>query len=105
MRNYIIATFLILTSCKKDEVIDMTPIDAQGDILFISRRISNSADWKIFLMNADGTNQRTLSDSLVRCAPLVVSNSGTKIAFTTYDNNHYYNLYIIDINGQNQTFL
>lgn len=83
----------------------MTPIDAKGEILFISRRISNSADWQMFLMNADGTNQRIVSNSLVRCSPPILSNSGTKVAFTTYDSNYYYNLYIIDKDGQNQKLL
>lgn len=83
----------------------MTPIAVKGEILFISRRIPNSADWQMFLMNVDGTNQRAVSNSLVRCSPPILSNNGTKIAFTTYDNNYYNNLYIIDIDGQNQKLL
>lgn len=105
MKKYFFAAFVILSSCTKDTVIDMTPINATGEILFISRRISNSADWQMFLMNADGTNQRAVSNNLVRCSPPILSNGKTKIAFTTYDNNFYYNLYVIDIDGQNQTFL
>lgn len=105
MKKYFVAAFIILSSCKKDAVVDMTPINAKGEVLFISRRISNSADWQMFLMNADGTNQRAVSNNLVRCSPPILSNSGTKVAFTTYDNNFYYNLYIIDLNRQNQTFL
>ncbi len=105
MKKYIVAAFIILASCKKDAVVDLTPIDAKGEILFISRRISNSADWQMFLMHADGTNQRIVSNSLVRCSPPILSNSGTKVAFTTFDNNYYYNLYIIDKDGQNQKLL
>lgn len=105
MKKYIFAAFIILSSCKKDAVIDMTPVDAKGEVLFISRRISNSTDWQMFLMNADGTNQRAISNSLVHCSPPILSNSGTKVAFTTYDNNFHYNLYIIDSDGQNQKFL
>jgi len=105
MKRYIAVVFIILSSCKKEAVVDMTPIDAKGEVLFISRRIPNSSDWQMFLMNADGRNQRAVSTNLVRCAPPILSNSGTKIAFTTYDNNFYYNLYIIDIDGQNQKFL
>ena len=104
MKKYIAVAFIILSSCKK-EAVDMTPIDAKGEVLFISRRIPNSSDWQMFLMNADGTNQRTVSNNLVRCSPPILSNGGTKVAFTTYDNNFYYNLYIIDIDGQNQKFL
>jgi TolB protein len=105
MKKYIFAVLIILSSCKKDAVVDMTPINTKGEVLFISRRIPNSADWQMFLMNADGTNQRAISNSLVRCSPPVLSNSGTKVAFTTYDNNFYYNLYIIDLDGQNQKIL
>ena len=105
MKKYFVAVFLILSSCKKDNVVDMTPIDAKGEILFISRRVSNSADWLMFLMNADGTNQRAVSNNLVRCSPPILSNSRTKIAFTTYDSNYYYNLYTVDIDGRNQKLL
>lgn len=98
-----IAVFIIFfISCKKDAVIDMTPINAKGEILFISRRIPNSADWQIFLMNPDGTNQRKVSNDIVQCSPPIISNNGTKIAFTTYDSNYYYNLYVIGIDGNNQ---
>ncbi|HEY5771961.1 MAG TPA: hypothetical protein VIS75_05000 [Chitinophagaceae bacterium] len=105
MKNIFVAALIILSSCKRDVVVDNTPIDAKGEILFISRRISNSADWQMFLMNIDGTNQRAVSNNILRCSPPVLSNSGSKVAFTTYDNNFYYNLYIVDIDGQNQKFL
>jgi TolB protein len=83
----------------------MTQIDAKGEVLFISRRIPNSADWQMFLMNADGTNQKAVSNSLIRCSPLILSNGRNKVAFTTYDHNFYYNLYLIDIDGRNQKCL
>lgn len=105
MKKYIAVAFVILSSCKKDVALDMTPIAAKGEILFISRRIPNSADWQMFLMNADGTNQRAVSNSIVHCSPPTLSNNGAKIAFTSYDNNYYYYLYIIDIDGQNQKLL
>lgn len=106
MKKYIVAALIILSSCKKDNIvdIDMTPIDAKGSILFISRRISNSADWQIFLMNADGTNQRIVSNNLVRCSAPVLSSNRQKIAFTTYES-FYYNLYVVDKDGQNLKFL
>jgi TolB protein len=105
MKKYFVAVLIVLSSCKRDAVVDMTPISAKGEVLFISRRIPNSADWQMFLMNADGTDQRVLSNNLVRCATPVLSHSGSKVAFTTCDSNFFYNLYIIDINGQNQKFL
>ena len=83
----------------------MSPIEATGEVLFISRRIPNSADWQMFLMNADGTNQRAVSNDMVRCAPPIVSHNGKKVAFTTYDKDFHYNLYIIDKDGQNKTLL
>lgn len=106
MNKFIVTALILLSACTKETAVDQTPIKATGEVLFISRRISNSADWQMFLMNADGTNQRAISNNLVRCAPPVLSNSKTKIAFTTYDENtFYYNLYIMDMDGQNQKFL
>lgn len=105
MKKYLIALIIFLSACKKENAIDMTPIDAKGEVLFISRRIPNSSDWQMFLMNANGTNQRVISNNLVRCSPPVLSNDKSKIAFTTYDNSFFYNLYVIDIDGQNQKFL
>lgn len=112
MNKYYVAIFIFLSSCSKDDIGNMPPIevnqtsiDAEGKILFISRRISNSADWQMVLMNADGSNQILVSDKLVRCAMPVLSNNKKKIAFTTYDENYYYNLYIVDTNGQNLQFL
>lgn len=105
MKKYIFLAFTILFSCNKETAIDMTPIELQGEVLFISRRIPNSADWQMFLMNADGTNQRAISNNIVRCAPPVVSHDGKKVAFTTYGNDFSYILYVIDLDGHNQTLL
>lgn len=105
MKKYIVAALIILSSCKKEAVVDMTPINAKGEILFISRRIPNSADWQMFLMNADGTNQRKVSNTIVQPWPPIVSNSRAKVAFINYDSNYNYNLYVIDIDGTNQRLL
>ena len=105
MKGYLAAALVILSSCNKDAALDMTPINAKGQILFISRRIPDNADWQMFLMNADGTNQRAVLNDLVRCAPPILSNSGTKIAFTTYDNNFDYCLYVVDTDGQHRKLL
>lgn len=105
MKKYAVIILLILTSCKKDLAkTDMSPIDAKGEILFISRRVSNSADWQMLIMNADGTGQRKVSESLVRCTPPVLSNNKALIAFTTYEN-LYYGLYIVGKDGKNQQLL
>ena len=105
MRKYIAIGLIILSSCQKDNAVDMTPIDAKGDVLFIARRIPFSADWQMFLMSVDGTGQKNISNTLVHCSPPVLSNSGTKVAFTTYNNTSDYNLFIIDIDGKNEKFL
>src|SRR3954467_1439408 len=106
MNKYIVAAFILLSSCKKDDVpdittvadttaVDMTPIDAKGEILFLSRRISSSYEFKVSLMNADGTNQKAVSNSVAICAPPILSNSKTKIAFTIWEND-YDCLYVVD---------
>ena len=105
MKKYIFFALIILSSCNKNSVIDMSPIKATGEVLFISRRIPNSADWQMFLMNADGTNQRVVSNNIVRCAPPIPSHNGKKVAFTTYDTDFNYNLYVMDLDGQNQMLL
>jgi Tol biopolymer transport system component len=103
MKKYAVLALLALSACKKNDV-DTTPINIQGDILFISRRTPNSAEWTLYMMNADGTNQRPLLNNYVRCTPPVLSRNGSKIAFTTYDNG-FYNLYTINKDGQNLVFL
>lgn len=107
MTKYLLAVIIILSACHKEkaeEVLDMTPIDAKGEILFISRRIASTGDWGMVLMNADGTDQRLISSKFVTCNPPSISNDGKKVAFTTYEN-LYSNLYVADIDGQNQILL
>lgn len=106
MKKYLFAALVIFASCKKDKaVIDMSPIDAKGDIFFISRRISNSPDWQMYVMHADGTNQRLISNSIVPCSPPVVSNSGRQVAFLTCDSSYIYSLNVINIDGTGQKIL
>lgn len=107
MKKYIFVTtvLFIFYSCNKNAAVNMSPIDVEGEVLFISRRIPNSADWQMFLMNADGSNQRAVSSILVHCSPPVLSNSKTKIAFTSYDSEFIYNLYVIGVDGQHQELL
>ncbi len=76
--------------------VDMTPIQANGEIVYLSRTPPNG-DWLIFVMKADGTNKRLLCDSLVACHRPAVSNDGMKVAFITKTGNFY----VIDLNGQN----
>jgi TolB protein len=75
-----------------------------GRIIFISRRIPGSANWRIMVMNSDGIDQKELSTKSVRCSSPVVSSDGKYVAFTTLENKDYH-LYVIGIDGQGLTHL
>jgi len=74
-------------------------------ILFISRRIENSADWNLFSMNTDGSQQEKVTDLTVRCENVVVSHSGHKVLFVHYSGDYFYELYSINIDGTNLTLI
>ncbi len=74
-------------------------------ILFISQRIENSADWNIFSMNMDGTDQSKITELSVRCEKPVVSHSGNTILFVRYSDDFFYELYSVQVNGENLTLL
>jgi Tol biopolymer transport system component len=103
MKRYAAILLLALAACKKDHQqpgpdlsVDPTLLDnTPAEVVFISRRIDNSADWQLYGMNMDGTNQRLLSDRIVQCAPVTASNDGQKITFNTYENNRQ-QLYVLD---------
>ena len=56
MKKTAICCLLALAACSKDYVANIPAIN--GEILFISRRENNSSDWKLMLMNTNGSNQR-----------------------------------------------
>lgn len=100
MKKYATILLLAVAACKKDHhepdplvspLIDKSP----SEIAFISRRINNSADYQLYLMNMDGTGQRLVSDRIVQCAPVTPSHDGQKIIFTTYENGKDH-LYVMD---------
>jgi TolB protein len=95
---------IIFQSCSKESDYFELYCQSESKVLFISRRIPESAEWRIYLMNCDGTDQRTLSDKLVRCSRPVVSSDGKMIAFTTYEDKTYH-LYIIEKDGLGLTLL
>lgn len=72
---------------------------SNSEIVFISRRIENSSDWQIYIMDCNGDNQRKLVDIIVDCHKPVASNDGGKIAFTTYKDQER-KLYIVDRDGE-----
>lgn len=89
---------IITSDCERNDFIS-TKTDSK--ILFISRRIENSADWNLISMNIDGSDQKKIMDLTVRCEKAVVSHSGQTILFVHYSNDHFYELYSINIDGTN----
>lgn len=74
-------------------------------IIFISRRVENSADWNLFIMNFDGSQQVKITDLTVRCEKAVISHSGQTILFVHNSQDFYYELYSINIDGTNLTLI
>lgn len=89
----------ILTFDCEDNSIVSSKIDSK--ILFISRRIENSAEWNLFSMNLDGAQQERLTNLTVRCEKVSVSHSGQTILFVHYSDDNYYELYSINTDGTN----
>jgi Tol biopolymer transport system component len=74
-------------------------------IIFISRRIVNSADWNLMVMNPDGSQQMKLTDLTVRCEKVVVSHSGLTVLFVHYSDDNFYELFSINVDGSNLTLI
>ena len=79
-------------------------ICAESEIVFISRRIEGSADYQVYIMKCDGSEERKLVDKVADCAGVSASPTGNKIAFIAREND-LRNLYIVDRDGQNLTHL
>lgn len=56
-------------------------------------------------MYRNGTNQHKPTDLTVRCEKPVVSHSGKTILFVHYSDDLYYELYSIDVDGENLTLI
>lgn len=103
MKKYFIIALVFISSCQKNITDQPGTINVKGEILYISTRIiNNNPVPQMFVMNADGTNQRLIFDK--PAGPPVLSHSKKKIVFTTNENS-YACLYTIDIDGQNLKFL
>ncbi len=74
-------------------------------ILFISQRIENKAEWNLFSMNIDGTEQRKIIDLTARCEKPVVSHSGKAILFVHNTDDFFYELYSANVDGSNLTLI
>jgi Tol biopolymer transport system component len=83
------------------EELDFISQKTDSKIIFISRRIQNSAEWNLFIMNTDGSRQVKLTELTVRCEKVNVSHSGNSVLFVHYSADNYYELYSINIDGTN----
>jgi Tol biopolymer transport system component len=90
-----IFSIIFVLGCEKDNSI----IIGNYKILFISRRIDNSADWKMYLMNNDGTNQNEIIDLTVQYGAPVISHNNNKVAFVHLTESYKLELYIVNLNG------
>ncbi len=96
-----------ITTSESDKCDDGNAVSLKTDskIVFISRRIPNSADWNLFTMNIDGSQQLKLTSLTVRCEKVVVSHSGQAVLFVHYSDDNFYELYSINIDGSGQTLI
>jgi|WetSurSiteA1Bulk_404760.scaffolds.fasta_scaffold08081_3 Tol biopolymer transport system component len=92
----------VTNSCEEG---DFVSPKTNSKILFISRRIENSADWNLFLMNFDGSQQVKITDLTVQCEKVVMSHSAQTILFVHYSEDFFYELYSINIDGTNLTLI
>ncbi len=92
----------VVNSCGEGDFISPK---TNSKIIFISRRIENSADWNLFLMNFDGSQQVKITDLTVRCEKVVISHSGQTILFVHNSQNFFYELYSINVDGTNLTLI
>ena len=101
-RYILIGLVPLLFGCEKDDY-QISGFDS--DVLFISRRVENSAQWNLMAMNPDGTGQSKLTNLTVRCTRPVISHTGNKVLFVHYSNSGKYELYSINRDGTNQTLI
>ena len=62
MKRYAAILTVILLSCSKDSGVSILPdLEESNEIVFISRRIENSADRQLYIMNADGSGRTKIN--------------------------------------------
>lgn len=93
---------LLFTFCEES---DLNFSQTDSKIIFISRRLENSADWNLLIMNNDGNQQEKITDLTVRCEKPNVSHSGETVLFVHYTEDFFYELYSIKVDGTNQTLI
>jgi len=101
---------LIFTTCEDKEDLNHEQEDidfSQNNIkiVFISRRIANSAKCNLFIMNGDGSEQEKITDLTVRFEKPALSHSGKIVLFVHYTEDYFYELYSINLDGTNLTLI
>jgi len=76
-----------------------TPAPLGAKIVFARRE---APDFRIYIMNADGSNEYPLTDNAVDVKPSL-SPDGTKIAFARYEQNS--NIFVMNVDGSNPVSL
>lgn len=104
---FLITISVLFTCCEESGTIQTLPHKNTGvekidkKIIFISRRIENSADWNLFAMNLDGSEQSKLTELTVRCERVVISHSAQSVLFVHLTDDYFYELYSINVDGTN----
>lgn len=94
--------FAFILSCEKEE---FDFLQSNSRVLFISRRVENSSQWNLFVMNSDGTGQVRIIDMPATCAKPVVSNTGKTALFVHFSETSFYELYSTNIEGTELTLI
>ena len=100
--TFVIIFLLLHIGCNQEDGIFPRK---NAKILFLSQRIENKAEWNLFSMNNDGTEQRKIIDLSVRCDKPVVSHSGKKVLFVHNTDDFYSELYSANVDGTYLTLI
>jgi len=101
---------IIITSCEieptnycEDDIVNNSKVDS--NIVFISWRTPNSEEFSLCSMNLDGSQQKILTNLIVRCEKPVISHSGKTVLFVHPSPDGFYELYSISVDGSNLSLI
>lgn len=86
---------------------EIAPIESwnYSSVAFIARITNNSAEWSLCIMDSSGNNMHKIVEMTTTCSSPIRSNSGTKLLFTTYTSDYYYELYSVNTDGSELTLI